>query len=193
MIYGYKIAVDSSVKYVGITTDVQRRLREHRSKGPLARLDFKLVEVLEFNNRKEASEWEISCIESYGIENILNTSLGGFGGRKRVCSEREKSLLSSKAKNRYKSEEYRVVMGFAVREAYKDPEKRARLAAAVRKSCASPETKAKRSDAQTASWSDPEIRSKRLQGLRDSRNDPAKAEQRSIAAKKAWETRRQKA
>lgn len=190
MIYGYELFINSSLTYVGITTDVSRRIREHRSKGPMSDAEFHVEKIYEFSTREEASLWEINRIKEIGIENLRNSSLGGFGGRKRFCSEKEKANLSEKAKVRYLGGDYRHRMGAAVSRAFSNPESRRRLSDAVKESCAKPETRAKRSTAQKSSWSDPEVRQKRLEGLRKNRTDPAKAEMRRAAAFKAWAKRR---
>ena len=190
--FGYILVSNTGAKYIGITTDVSRRLREHRSSGPMSKTQFQLEEKFKFKNREEASVWEITEINRLGIENILNTSLGGFGGRKRVCTEGERKVLSEKAKLRYQNPEYRMRMSEALKKAWSSEDARAKQSLVAKETCAKESTKIARSDSQKTSWLDPEIRERRLIALRANRNDPMKKEMRSEAALKMWEKRRSK-
>jgi hypothetical protein len=187
---GYVLVSDSGKCYIGITTSLSRRVREHRASGPLSGKSFVVAKKVEFPDRDTASAWEVSEIERLGIENLLNTSLGGFGGRKRVCTEAERKVLSEKAKARYQDESYRVRMSEASKKAWASSELREKMSVLSKDSCSREETKAARSASQKASWADPAIRAKRIEALRANRNDPAKKEKRRAAAMKMWEKRR---
>lgn len=190
---GYVLISESGRCYVGITKDFNRRIREHRSSGPMSSQSFSVIEKHIFSDRESASLWEIREIEARGAENLLNTSLGGYGGRKRSCSESERQRLSVLSIERYKDPSYRRKMGDSVKRAYQNPEIREKLSCAQKRVCACPEVKAKRSLAQKAAWADPEIRARRLASLQVANSDPEKSEKRSLAAKRRWEERKARA
>lgn len=187
---GYILVSSLGEFYVGITKDLKRRLGEHKFSGPMSKNEFSVFEKHKFSDRELASLWEIREIEARGIENILNVSLGGYGGRKMACSEQERKLLSEKAKKRYQDTKNREKTGKAVREAFSRSGARESLSKAVSIACARPEVVARRSASQKSSWADPEIRARRVRSLKVANSDPEKAEQRSLAAKKRWERRK---
>ncbi len=187
---GYILFSDSGKPYVGITKDLKRRLREHRNRGPMSKGSFVVLSIKSFTDVSAASAWEINEIAKIGVENTLNNSLGGFGGRKRFCSFEEKSRLSEAAKVRYLSLENREKTGRAVRQALSEFSVRQKISAVAKAACARPEVKVRRSLSQKAAWADPEVRARRERALKVANSDPAKAEQRLLAAKKRWEVRR---
>jgi|GEM_PF-2302711 len=189
---GYVVQTDTGGEYVGITNDLARRIREHKAKGPLKgeRLEVLTQEV--FSDREAAGVWEVEQIAVRGgPDKLLNTSFGGFGGRRRVVTEAERAHLSRLASDRQAPKEFRDKMRTACKAAWANPEARARQSAAAKAACSREEVKARRSDAQKRLWADPEVRAKRIAGITRSRNDPEKAKDRSDAAKKMWKTRRQ--
>lgn len=190
---GYVVQSETGGLYVGITNDLPRRLREHRAKGPLKGLQVTNIIVEDFPDRQSAALWEIEQIASRGgPDGLLNTSFGGFGGRRRVVTQAERDHLSRLAIDRQKSPEFRKAMSVACKAAWANPEARKRLSETAKASCADPKTKARRSEAQRAAWSDPEIRAKRIAGIKKARRDPEKAKARRDAAIKMWEKRRNK-
>lgn len=190
---GYILLSDCGKFYVGITKNFQRRVREHKCRGPMSSEGFVVFQIFEFSDRQVASAWEVSEIKNRGIENLLNRSLGDYGGRKRACLAPERERLSVLATERYRHPENRAKTGRSVSEAFKRPECRKLRSEAAKAACSRPEVKVKRSVAQKATWADPEIRARRLRALKVANSDPAKAEQRSLAAKKRWESRRARA
>ena len=190
---GYVLLSESGKPYVGITNDLGRRLREHRNKGPMSRAPFVILNTQVFTDLGSAAAWEISEIKRIGIENTMNTPLGGFGGRKRFCSSEERARMSERATVRYLSAENREKTGCAVRRAFSEASAREKLSASAKAACARPEVKFRRSASQKETWADPEVRARRERALKVANSDPAKAEQRSLAAKKRWEVRRSKA
>lgn len=188
---GYVLETEGGERYVGITKNLTRRLREHRHSGPMSRFVFFVAEKQEFPDREIAAAWEIETIESIGVRNLLNTSLGGYGGRKRVASDSEKAQASDRATLQHADPERRRKHGLAVKAGLANPESRAKLSRAIKESCAKPEVFAARSEAQKNSWSNPEVRARRLEGLKRGNSDPTKAEKRSAAAKARWVKRRQ--
>ena len=190
---GYVLLSKSGKPYIGITNDLGRRLREHRNRGPMSKSSFVVLSTEVFTDVGSAAAWEISEIERIGIENTMNTSLGGFGGRKRFCSFEEKVLMSERAIVRYLSAENREKTGLAVRRAFSEVSAREKLSASAKAACARPEVKARRSASQKEAWADPEVRARHERALKVANSDPAKAEQRSLAAKKRWEKRRSEA
>lgn len=190
---GYVLISDSGKFYVGITKNLLRRVREHKSRGPMSSVSFSIKSTFHFPDVNSAATWEIEKIRELGIENTFNTCFGGYGGRKRLCSDAERKFLSERAITRYANPENRKKTAAAVRSAYACPELRKRLAGSVKAACSNPEVKTKRSQSQKASWADPEVRTRRTLALKVANSDPAKAEQRSLAAKKRWENRRARA
>ena len=189
---GYVVRTDTGGEYVGITNDLARRIREHKAKGPLkgARLVILAKEV--FPNREDAGLWEVSQIAARGgPDKLLNTSFGGFGGRRRVVTEAEKAHLSRLASDRQAPKEFRDKMRAACKAAWANPDALARLSASAKAACSREDVKARRSAAQKKLWANPTVRAKRIAGITKSRNDPDKAQDRRDAAKKMWKTRRQ--
>jgi hypothetical protein len=156
----------------------------------MSRFSFVVSEKIEFPDREIAAAWEIRTIAEIGVYNLLNTSLGGYGGRKRVASESEKARAADRAVLQHADPERRKKHGLAVKAALANPESRAKISHAVRESCTRPEVFAARSEAQKNAWSDPEVRARRLEGLKRGNSDPAKAEKRSAAAKARWAKRK---
>lgn len=193
MFIGYVVLTDRGEEYVGITNDLSRRLREHKAKGPLKGLVLKVLLRVELEDRETAGCWEIEQIAARGgPEKLLNTSLGGHGGRRRVVSQAERDHLSRLASDRQADPEFRRKMSEACKAAWANPMLRRRQSEAARKACATDGTKKRRSEAQKKLWADPKVRQRRIDGIKADRCDPAKAKQRSQAAKKAWEKRRMK-
>ena len=188
--YGYVLETED-LPYVGITNPVRRRLREHRAKGPLKGRHFTLKEELEFTDRGEAAFWEIEKIaELGGPDFLLNTSLGGYGGRRRVVTDSERAHLSKLATDRQRTPEFRQRMSEACKAAWANPKLRKEMSERTKASCQNEDTKKARSEAQKKLWSNPEVRARRIAGIKKDRNDPQKAKARSEAAKRMWETRR---
>lgn len=190
---GYVLFSESGKPYIGITNDLGRRLREHRNRGPMSKSSFVVLRTEVFTDVSSAAAWEISEIERIGIENTMNTSLGGFGGRKRFCSSEEKVLMSERATARYLCAENRKKTGQAVRRAFSNFSAREKLSASAKAACARPEVKARRSASQKEAWAELGVRARRERALKVANSDPARAEQRSLAAKKRWEKRRSEA
>lgn len=189
--FGYIAETESGETYVGITNNLQRRLREHRYAGPLKGTSFCIISSEVFGDRESAGLWEVATIASLGgPSKTLNTSFGGFGGRRRVVTEAERAHLSRLASDRQKPEEFRKRMSEACKSAWANPELRAAMSVRAKASCADPETKKRRSEAQKKLWEDPKVRARRIAGIKKNRNDPGKAELRRKAALKAWEARR---
>lgn len=189
--FGYIVETESGETYVGITNNLQRRLREHRYAGPLKGTSFRISSSEVFGDRELAGLWEIETIASLGgPSKTLNTSFGGFGGRKRVVTEKERAHLSQLASDRQKPESFRKRMSEACKAAWANPELRKAMSSRSKESCADPEVKKKRSEAQKKLWEDPTVRARRIEGIKKNRNDPEKAELRREAAFRAWEKRR---
>lgn len=190
--FGYILQTTSGARYVGISNQPKRRLREHRNAGPMAGLDFDCVEGYLFSTRGEAAVWEIETIAKE--ENLLNTSAGGWGGKKMRCSEEQKTVLSQKAKGRYADPKYRKRMGEAVRKAYReDPQKRENLSKAVSAACARPEVKARRGAAQKETWGDETVRQKRVAAIKAAASTPAARARRSEYKRQWWAGKRAEA
>jgi len=188
---GYVVQTEIGGLYVGITNDLPRRLREHKAKGPLKGFRLTKIVVEDFPDQQSAALWEIEQIAARGgPDRLLNTSFGGFGGRRRVVTQAERDHLSRLAVDRQKTPEFRAAMSESCKAAWANPDARKRQSEAAKKSCADPKTKARRSEAQKKLWADPEVRAKRIAGITRNRRDPSKAEARKTAAIKMWEKRR---
>lgn len=185
---GYILQTENGEEYIGITNDFARRRREHRHSGPLKGLNITVLRIETFDNFTEAATWEIAQIAAR--PNCLNTSLGGYGGRRGPRSQAEKSKLSDLAKARSENPEYRAKLSAGCKAAWSDPEARKGQSSRAVDSCRKPEVKRRRSSSQKIAWQDPEVRARRIAAIKAQRNDPAKAEARSAAAKKMWKTRR---
>jgi len=189
--FGYVLQTAEGEKYIGISNEPKRRLREHRSAGPLKGRIFSCVLGFVFASREEASAWEIETIaQERSMSLILNTSGGGWGGKKMRCSEEQKKILSEKAKKRYKNARYRAKMGRAVSRAYQNPECRENLSRAAIVACAKPEVREKRSTAQRAAWANAEIRVKRVGAIKAAASTPEARARRSEYKKQWWAARR---
>lgn len=185
---GYIFQTEAGEEYVGITNDFPRRRREHRCAGPLKGLKLAVLRTEIFTSVAEAATWEIAQIAAR--PNCLNTSLGGYGGRRGPRSQREKDHLSDLAKARSADQKYLEKLSAGCKAAWASPEARKAQSERATESCQKPEVKRRRSVSQKVAWQDPEVRARRIAAITAQRKDPAKAEARSAAAKRMWETRR---
>lgn len=191
MYLGYVAKTKSGGTYVGITNNLPRRIREHKFRGPLSKENFYIIHEEVFADRHSASLWEIEKIaELGGPENLMNTSFGGHGGRRRIVTQKERDHLSQMAVDRQKSPEFRARMSEACKASWANTQLRADMSARAKTSCQNPETRQRRSESQKKSWTDPDIRARRIARITEARNDPQRAEARRQAALRMWEARR---
>jgi len=166
MSIGYVLLTDDNLRYVGITYDLKRRLREHRSSGPMKGRIFRVEKVEDFSSMEAARAWEIDEIASRGgVDNLLNTSTGGHGGRGRKWTSEMRANMSEKARIRQADSEFRKKMSVSCKAAWADPNLRAEMSRIAANKCADPVVKAKRSQSQKKSWACPAIRKSRVAAL----------------------------
>lgn len=185
--WGYVLRVDVDFVYVGITSHVSRRMREHANAGRLKGRFFVVEETTPFRNMDEARCWEVREIERRrSTDQLLNVSSGGHGGRGRSWSPEARKRVSDAAKARWQNPEYREKVVAAVTVANRHPHAREAASDRVRALSTTEGNKARRSAGQKRSWQDGEIRQKRIDSIRKASNSPESRTRRSEAAYARW-------
>lgn len=162
------IDLKTGEKYIGITSRYPIRIYEHRQKGVMKGREFSYEVIARFEDMTAAREWEIREVERIGIENLLNTSLGGHGGRGRAWSQEMRDAASVRATIRQADPLFREKMSAACKKAWSDPEMRKKQSERALASI----DKSVRSEAQKRAWANEKTRTKRIAGISRAANTP---------------------
>ncbi len=176
------VDLETGEKYLGITSRYPTRIYEHRQKGIMKGRKFRHEVVSEFETMDSAREWEIGEVARIGVENLLNTSLGGHGGRGRAWSQEMREAASIRATARQADPAFREKMSKACRAAWDDPEMRKKQGARARAAI----NKEARSEAQKRAWTDEKTRKKRIAGIKRAANTPEGKRSRREAQLRRW-------
>lgn len=155
---------------------------------------FDIEIIKEGLTEQEAFELEAETVGKYGIENLVNKTLGGISTTGYKHTKETKALLAEITKQRIENNpEYAAMVSQNLQRLnYKqryDPEYRKLVSETQKQSYAnlSPEEKKRRAEIKNAWRKDEEKRAKFIQKLKDVSNRPEVKKKISDGVKKAWQ------
>lgn len=169
-------------RYVGITSRYPMRMWEHRAKGKMRGRDFEIEKIVDFSNMTDARVWEKIEIDLWGVDNLLNTSLGGYGGFGRKWTPEMRAAASKRKTDQQADPDFRRRMSESCKKAWASPHMRKKQSERAKSSI----NFEARSAAQKKAWADPDIRQKRADGIRKQAATPEGMTKRSSAAYARW-------